>query len=710
MSSCCECGTELLVAGDSRVCSHCLLGAALNATTPSPEPSGRDLTVLLAKPASALGVKFHYFGDYELLEEIARGGMGVVFRARQISLNRIVALKMILAGHLASANSVSRFQREAAAAAHLDHPHIVPVFEVGEHDGLHYFSMKLVRGGTLADRIVRGALPPKQAGALMAKIARAIAYAHSQGVLHRDLKPGNILLGEGEEPLITDFGLAKVMSAGPLNANTCFVGTPSYLAPEQLEKETGFTPAADIYSLGVILYEMLSGRLPFRGSTALETMRRAAEGRPPRLRGTDADLEAICFKCLEPQATRRYATAAALAVDLEKWLRGETISARRPGTVDRAARWMRRRPAVATLIAVSVLLIAALPLVIQTIRQAREEKRDFIGSVREEKIRELQSLRKDWARLDVPFVSISSELRSEIWKARATAAVPEGMRERYTVGIYAHENPVETAGQFAPFLAWLENNVSLARSNRVRLDLRIYKDNRAARQALVHGAVDVVRLGAGPFLVAKDEMGARGQTLEVLAKASPGLYEAVIFTRDDTGIRSIEQLKGRTLALGDPESTISGFHVPALLAEAGLTAKDIRVEFHRSHTESVNQVLRRNFDAGVVKAESFRSEKYRARGLVALTNVTCISMPWVARTELRPEVVSILRRSILSLNDRSVLDLLPDKPSGFEPATAPEYDAMKEHQVNADRFLGGHEARLARRGSTVTEVPQEEKR
>lgn len=695
MSSCGECGTELLMAGDSRVCGHCLLGAALNAATPSPEPTGRDLTVLLAKPVSALGVKFHSFGDYELLAEIARGGMGVVFRARQVSLNRAVALKMILGGDLATAESVNRFRREAAAAAHLDHPNIVPVFEVGEHDGLHYFSMKLVRGGSLADRIHRGPMPQSEVATLMAKIARAIAFAHQRGVLHRDLKPGNILVDEDSEPHITDFGLAKLLSADGGNANTRVVGTPSYLAPEQLDGAVAFTPAADIYSLGVILYEMLSGRLPFQGSTGLETMRRAAAGQVPRLRGTDADLEAICFKCLESNPARRYATAELLAVDLEKWVRGESVSARRPGIPAQASRWIRRRPAAAVLIVLAALLTAAVPLVTQTIHIAREEKRDFISSVREEKIRELQSLRKDWAKLDVPFVSISSELRSEIWKARATPVAPETKRERYSIGIYAHENPVETAGQFAPFLAWLENTVSAARSNRVRFDLRIYKDNRAARLALVYGAVDVVRLGAGPFLVAQDEIRSRNETIEVLAKASPGEYEAVVFTRTNSGIRSIAHLKGRTLALGDPESTISGFHVPALLAECGFTSEDVGVQFHRSHTESVNQVLRGSFDAGVVKAASFGREKYLTAGLLVLTNVTCISMPWVARSGLQPEAVSVLRQSLLALSDKGILDLLPDKPTGFEPANAAEYEAMEGHRVNADRFLQSQEPTLA---------------
>jgi serine/threonine protein kinase len=705
MNSCCECGSELLTAGANRFCGACLLSSALAHSRAAPEPAlQQHLTALLSKSASPLGVKFHYVGDYELLEEIGRGGMGVVFRARQTSLNRTVALKMISAGHLASSDAVKRFRTEAVAAARLDHPNIVPVFEVGEHDGLHYFSMKLIRGRRLADRI-GAAMAPTDAAMMMMKIARAITHAHSQHVLHRDLKPGNILVDENDEPHVADFGLAKVLGSSESDANTRFGGTPPYLAPEQIYGEAGFTSAADIYSLGVVFYEMLSGRLPFPERCRPLTKR--ANEVPPGLRrrqsGVDADLEAICFKCLEADTRRRYATANAFADDLENWLCGRPINARRITPLSRTLRWMRRRPAVAALGIISALLVAALPLASHWVREAREEKEQFVSSVREEKIRELRSLRTDWAKLDVPFVSISSELRAEIWKAKAGSAVPSLEPERYTVGIYAHENPVETAGQFAPLLAWLENTISVARSNRVRLDLRIYKDNRAARQALIHGAVDVVRLGAGPLLIAREEMAAKGESIEVLARAAPGRYDATVFARADSGIPRIAQLKGRTLALGDPESTISGFHVPALLAEAGLSAHDLRVEFHRSHMESVNLVLRGKFDAGVAKTPLFESHQDRAPGLVALTNVTCISMPWVARSGLAPGLVTLLRQSLLTLTDTRILDLLPDKPAGFESARADDYDELREHRVSAEQFLGDGKIRFASKSSATTD-------
>jgi serine/threonine protein kinase/ABC-type phosphate/phosphonate transport system substrate-binding protein len=698
-SSCPECGAELVAAGVGLVCGQCLLGSALHTGKTSVDASSAELSVLLAKPTAALGVKFHYFGDYELLEEIARGGMGVVFRARQTSLNRIVALKMIVAGQLASPAAVSRFRTEAKAAARLDHPNIVPIYEIGEHDGLHYFSMKLVDGGGLAELLRQGPLPPRRAAELIVTIAQAVHHAHERGVLHRDLKPGNILIDRAGQPNVADFGLAKVVSTDSALSATVF-GTPSYAAPEQALGKSAPTAAADIYSLGVILYEMLSGRLPHQGSSALETVRKASEETPARLRDipdVDADLEAICFQCLQSDPRRRYASALALAEDLENWRGGKTITARRSTSFTKVRRWMHRRPALASLVMLSVICASALPVLLHQIRAARDEKNDFVNSVRAEKIRELRSLRKQWIKLDIPFVSISSELRAEVWKARSSVVVPEVDPERYIVGIYAHENPVETTGQFAPFLAWMEDRLSLARSNRIRLDLRIYRDNRFARRALVHGAVDVMRLGAGPFLMAQEELAAKGGTFELLAKARPGIYPALVFARKNAGINSIADLKGRSLALGDPESTISGFHVPALLAENGLSAKDMRVEFHSSHNDAVSQVLRGKFDAGVGKPALFESRKDRGPGLVEITNVTCISMPWVARPGLRPELAALFRQNLLALNERSILEQLPDKPvEGFEPATLAEYEPMRTHRESAELFLKSAESDAAK--------------
>jgi serine/threonine-protein kinase len=310
------------------------------------------------------GATLPYFGDYQLLAEIARGGMGVVYRARQVSLNRVVALKRILAGRLAAAEEVRRFRCEAEVAANLDHPNVVPIYEVGEYDGQHFFTMKLIEGGNLAQHAHRFRGDPRAAARLLTTIARAVHHAHQRGLLHRDLKPANVLLDEQGLPHLTDFGLARRLQAQTgLTRPGIAVGTPSYMAPEQAAGPgPAITTAADVYSLGAILYELLSGRPPFHAEHPLETLRQLLEREPQRLRTldprVDLDLETVCLKCLEKDPGRRYASAAELADDLERFLRGEPVHARRAVWLERLWRWCRRRPLTAALVAALALCLA----------------------------------------------------------------------------------------------------------------------------------------------------------------------------------------------------------------------------------------------------------------------------------------------------------------------------------------------------------------
>jgi eukaryotic-like serine/threonine-protein kinase len=306
------------------------------------------------------------FGDYEIIEEIARGGMGVVYKARQISLNRVVALKMIAPDRLEGRAERDRFRREAEAAAGLDHPNIVPIYEVGEADGRSYFSMKLVEGGSLAQHLAQSPRPyGRGLSQLLSLVARAVHYAHQRGILHRDLKPSNILLGPAGDPLVADFGLAKRLD-GPaeVSRSGVIVGTPAYMAPEQARGEKGLTTAADVYGLGAILYEGLTGRPPFRARSAAETLVFVLAGDPARPRSIDpavpADLEAICLKCLAKDPAGRYGSAEALADDLDRWSRGEPITARAVTRTERAIKWVRRHPAGASLIGVGVVAIGAI--------------------------------------------------------------------------------------------------------------------------------------------------------------------------------------------------------------------------------------------------------------------------------------------------------------------------------------------------------------
>src|SRR5438105_6927825 len=379
--TCGKCGAKIFAEAPQEFCSACLLetgldlladeavaGVGLSAVASAKaDDAGHDDSARAAdrkkalRPAKMLGD----FGDYELLEEIGRGGQGVVYRARQKSLNRTVALKVIGLGQWATEAHLKRFGLEAEAAASLDHPCIVPIYEIGERESACYFSMKVVEGGQLDEVVRREPMPIRRAAEVIAKLARTVHYAHEHGILHRDIKPGNVLLDRNGEPHLTDFGLARLVETESTVTRTMEVlGTPSYMAPEQAAGETTkLGKATDVYGLGAVLYQLLTGHPPFAGGTTYETIRLLLNTEPRKPRALnpkiDRDLSTICLKCLEKDPKRRYSSALALAEDLERWLKHEPIRERHTGIFTRGRKWVRRNPASALLVACVVALAAA---------------------------------------------------------------------------------------------------------------------------------------------------------------------------------------------------------------------------------------------------------------------------------------------------------------------------------------------------------------
>ncbi len=344
-TNCRRCAAPLSAGVPGGLCAACL-GGDLFSDEPDPVP-------------------FTHIGDYELLEEIGRGGMGLVYRARQVSVNRAAAVKLILTGPLASVVERQRFVAEAEAAAALDHPGIVAVYEAGEEDGQPFFAMQLIEGESLSARLARGAgCKPKEAAELIRRTSLAVQHAHERGFLHRDLKPGNILLDAAGAPHVTDFGLARRMDdESKLTLTGAAVGTPSYMAPEQTDTRRPPTTAVDVYGLGAILYELLSGHPPFREKSLPELFVAIREKEAASISAVrsevDRDLDIICRKCLEKEPARRYRSSQALADDLQHWLSGEPISARPVGKTERLVRWCRRRPAIAGLAAAAAVFFLA---------------------------------------------------------------------------------------------------------------------------------------------------------------------------------------------------------------------------------------------------------------------------------------------------------------------------------------------------------------
>jgi serine/threonine protein kinase/Tfp pilus assembly protein PilF len=484
---CRKCGARIFSDAPEGLCARCVLKTALtvspDATVASGGGGGAAENVEVNAGAAADRKKsasaaelLGELGDYELLEEIGRGGQGVVFRARQKSLNRTVALKVISLGQWASKAHLKRFRLEAEAAARLEHPGIVPIYEVGERGGSCYFSMKFVEGGQLDEVLKREPMSSRRAAELFVKIARTVQFAHEHGILHRDIKPGNILLDKHGEPYLTDFGLARLIEQESTVTNSFDVfGTPSYMPPEQAAGQAKeLTPAADVYSLGAVFYQMLTGERPFAGSTTYETIRLVLENEPrnPRLRNpkVDVDLATICLKCLEKDPSRRYATAGALADDVERWLRHQPITARRAGAFIRGKKWVRRNPSIAVMAA--LLLAVAAPLGVMIWKGESQRSRASNPAVPEKSIAVL------------PFSNLSKEQENTFFAVGVQDEIMSNLARiadlkvisRTSANLYKSGNPRNSReiGQQLGVAHLLEGNIQRI-GNRLRVNAQLIR-------------------------------------------------------------------------------------------------------------------------------------------------------------------------------------------------------------------------------------------
>jgi serine/threonine protein kinase len=658
---CPTCGGQMQPDVPFGLCLHCLLSLGID------PKRGEDLhapdALTFSNPAEGF--------DYEIIGRVGRGGMGVVYKARQRSLDRIVALKMIAMGDSASQGTFARFRREAEMAARLDHPNIVSIIEVGEFQANPFLVMRFVDGDDLAVRMPDLALPANAKGAdahkaqttiaqLIATVARAVEFAHTRGVLHRDLKPSNILLDQEGRPHLTDFGIAKTIDQETgLTQTAELLGTLCYMSPEQAAGKAT-SRAADIYSLGAILYELLTRHRLFEGAK-VEVLNRVlhSEPAPPRSinPAIERDLATICLKCLDKNPARRYESAIALAEDLERWLRREPIVARQAGTVVRLQRWCARNPAGATLL---MTLSAGIVISLILLARANEEKHRksiALDILRSESARQLQEL---WYPSG-SFFPIESETLSAMSGMEVSSL--QHNEQRFSIALVAEANPLARVLHSAPVLNQFEHAMSELAKTPTRFGLRLYKDPASAIDDLVKGRVDFAQLNARQFIRARERDPRIKPMLRILA---PGETEnAVIFTRKETGIASLADLRGRSVLFGPSDSTMT-FWTKAALAKAGVEGNELgnyRYSDRAAEVSSAEKARAENrkalggispieavvsgvYDAAVVREKRFQ-EVAAEQGLVALHRFKDSGDVLVARGNLAPEIAGAFRNVML---------------------------------------------------------------
>lgn len=655
------------------------------------------------------------FGEYELVEQLGRGGMGTVYKARQVRLNRLVALKMISAGEFASPMLIQRFRREAEAAANLHHPNIVPIYETGEMKGQCFYSMQLIDGTGLDRHIsrvgfslghpdddARAALRTRQdaIARILAKVVRAVDYAHQHGVLHRDLKPSNIILDPDGEPHLTDFGVAKVLGhdASNLTASGAIMGTPSYMAPEQAAGDSKrITTAADIYSLGAILYAMLTGNPPFRAETPVETLRQVIEQEPKHpstlKEGIDADLATIAMRCLDKDPQRRYSSAAALADDLERWLRREPIQARPIQAAERLWRWCQRNPKLAALVAsVAVLLIAvsigsmAVALHIRSLNESVENNnRELRNGV-------VDNLSKIYSDPSTTSYTIKAQVRHAlvgIDPSRQFRGVPLEL----TFVDYVYGDPTRILDVFSPILQTLEQDLGRQLRRPVLIHLTMLQSYNLGYDALETNEMTFGRVGPASFTHLLDK--GTGVRLVVMQDHKNPLTMA-LFTRTNSAVAHVMEqqpnislaslLANRSVAFGNSNST-TGSHVGRwFMAINGVFATNLaRFQHLKSHTEVTNEVRSGNFDVGLVNQEMIREAS--DLHVVAQYPVSAdLGRCWVAGRRLDTNVFMALRESLLQMRDPAIIGKIESKLDGFKVVDDRALEQLRKIMREASAF------------------------
>jgi serine/threonine protein kinase len=666
-----------------------------------------DLDISLSEPD--FKTEDRQFGPYALGRQIGAGGMGIVYEALDVEKNKKVAIKVIRDTYGASPVMLCRFTIETEAAARLNHPNIVKVHEVGETNGHPWFTMDLISGESLSAKLSKRAFPfdwensqgetsqerLKTIVRFVVKVARAVHHAHERGVLHRDLKPGNILIDSKGEPHLTDFGLAKILQADEqrpmLTSAANFPGTPNYMSPEQVSgHET--TRASDIYGLGAVLYELLTGGTPFRGQTPLETFKKIAEQepvRPTRLNPVvPTDLETICLKCLEKDPTRRYISASELAADLENWLHGRPVKARPPSVARRLSRWTQRNRIGAALIVTLCIGLSVSLVLLKKVKEQSDEIRDVANVTVEESMMKIDQL---WQDPKMQEVTLSARELAYV-DGRSPASLNRAKRQ-FTLGIATTAQPSEIAFRYAKWLGQLQSELGKVLGEPVAFQLKLFKRFNPNSESLARGDADVLLMSPVEYLEVKEQVpGVAPIAREAMVR------ESVIFAHTNSGAQQLSELAGKSIALTDPRQTLT-IWAKARLFNAGLSAAKMGIvtnivdrEIQSAGTivsvnETVRRVLKTQSAAGVTYRKRF--ELYKYRGLVMIDKFPAIAKMLAAREGLDPKVVEGLRQVIHVLKASTNFEAAAsDPPQAMIAVDDSYFEDLRKAMKDAARFDG----------------------